>query len=217
LSCGEARETLMVFYQGPPQMPHRAECSFRGGWPARALRDAGELAMKRVPAAILVLGSTAVLGVDMATSPKDSYPQRLLVAVLVIVVGFALGLFILAITALTPWGRNRHWRLKITTLGKEDEPESHSFLTIQSEHWHRVRNVECAVTAPDGTTHVARETENWLNRDMNLGPGMSVHRIYPSGFGVPPPVIPGKYKVRWTTEERPNKRRTLRRGTWKVV
>jgi hypothetical protein len=208
--------SLMAFFQGPPPMPHRGECSFRGGPIVRALKDAGDLAMRKVPAAILVLAATVVVGVALAAPPKATYGERLELGLLGAVLGFALGTIVLAIWTLTPWGRNRHWRLKIDAIGKEDEPESHSWLTIQSEHWHVVRNVECAVTTPDGVTHTAGAEPTWLDRDMNLAPGHSVHRIYPSSFGVEPPVLPGKYKVKWTTEG-PKGPRTLRRGSWKVI
>ena len=199
----------------PFKMPYRRECKDQGL--ARAFKDATEMAQK-APGNLLIAACTLALAALFFAPPRSSYDHRLLFGLAGLVLGFVLGMVVLAIWSLTPAGRNRHWRC--WDIRDPAGPEFHSLLVIRSECWHNVRNVECRVTTPDGTKFIARETFR-ADMDLAIPPDETLSNSYPHLFlnklGAAPMPVPGKYKVKWTTEIPNGKRRTLRRWTWKVT
>lgn len=145
------------------------------------------------------------------------------------VLGTLLGLGLVAVWGVTPWGRRRHWRAAI--FGR-DHPELegplaegvHSAFVLVSKHPHFVRRPRCVVTDPDGREYRTITTGEDADSEIpfegvtpgGIGPGGIAN--YPTDFDDAPAPRPGRYTVRW--EFNVENRRApvvVARQRWKVA
>jgi len=157
------------------------DCKFgRSGWLGRAVRDA----VRTDGAGFRSYVVAVVVALAAALVPVGSHEGDIR-RVLYALAGFAVGMGIVALWTLTPWGRRAHWQPQFYVSGNG--------LTawVVSHHWHVPMNLRLRITGPGGDWTAMGQLQT-LERTPPGRPAGTVEVT--NVVGNP---IPGVYRFRW--------------------